>query len=234
MVGARFHGAALLLVALAMPCAAATSADDEDAALMKACPGLEAWKQLHAHGKDAAATATAKPSLPGLQAELKRRVAADQRARETFDDGSGAPDPKAVQTLLSVDADNLRWFKQQVADHGFPTVEEVGTDGVGDAFTLVQHADSDPDFQQQMLETMRARLAAGGIKKSEVAMLTDRVLVAQGKPQRYGSQYLRAKDGSFVPKPTEDAGHVDERRRQMDLMPLADYECVLRESYKSD
>ena len=208
---------------------------DDDEALLKACPGLEAWKASHPHARDAAASAAAaKPSLPDLQAELKRRVADDQKAREALNGGSGPLDPKAVQAMLSVDADNLRWLRQRVAEHGFPTVEQVGEDGVGDAFTLVQHADADPGFQQAMLESMRPLLATGGVKKSEVAMLTDRVLVAQGKAQRYGSQFARAKDGSFAPKPTEDPEHLDERRRQMDLMPLADYECVLRESYKAD
>ena len=160
-------------------------------------------------------------------------MAADQQAREQVFQRGGPPDAKAVQALLSVDRANLEWLAASLAEHGFPTVEQVGKDGVSDAFLLVQHADADPLLQQSVLESLRPRLENAGIRKSEFALLTDRVLTSQGKPQRFGTQFRQAKDGSFELKDTEDMAHLDERRKQMDLMPLPVYECVLRASYTS-
>ena len=221
-----------LILAATLLHAAPARAQEGDAALAKACPGLKEWKAAHPHaGREAdAADKDSKASQPEVQATLRERVDADQQAREAVFAGPGAPDEKSIKAMLAVDADNLAWLKQLVAKQGFPTVAQVGRSGVANAFLLVQHADTDPDFQASMLEVLRARVAEDGIRKSEVAMLTDRVLIAQGKPQRYGSQYAQAKDGGLVPKPTEDPAHVDERRDGMELPPMALYECVLRAS----
>jgi hypothetical protein len=203
-------------------------ADDSDE---KACPGLKEWKAAHPHPKVAA---DAKVDMPELRAELHQHVAADQKAREAMFDASGAIDPNAMEAMSKVDGDNLRWFKKIVAEHGFPTVAQVGQDGVGDAFLLVQHADIDPAFQASMLAVLETRLASGGFRKSQFAMLTDRVLIAQGKRQRYGSQYDLEKAGDLKMMPTEDPAHLDARRDKMDLPPIALYECALRASNASN
>jgi hypothetical protein len=62
----------------------------------------------------------------------------------------------------------------------------------------------------------------GELSRQQYALLTDRVLLAQGKKQRYGSQ-VEVKDGQSVPLPLDDAEHVDARRATMGLEPLADY-----------
>jgi hypothetical protein len=221
---------ALTLALLAFPLGASALDDD---ALFKACPALRAWAAAHprssSEASEAPGTTIAKPAL---RAELARRADADQKAREVFET-STMPDPKSMDAMSSVDRENLKWLKRVVAKTGLPTVEQVGIDGVGNAFLLVQHADSDPDFQEAMLAVLEQRLASGGVRKSEFAMLTDRVLSARGKPQRYGTQFERKENGAFVQKPTEDPEHLDERRRQMDLMPMSTYECVLRASYAS-
>jgi hypothetical protein len=50
------------------------------------------------------------------------------------------------------------------------------------------------------------------------------VLLAEGRPQRYGTQ-LRHELGGGEPQPAsvEDPDHVDERRARMGLEPLAAY-----------
>ena len=52
-----------------------------------------------------------------------------------------------------------------------------------------------------------------------ITYLTDRVLVGEGKPQRYGTQ-LENKDGKLTPYPLEDPENVDERRRAIGMSPL--------------
>ena len=110
---------------------------------------------------------------------------------------------------------------------GFPTVAMVGVDGVKAAFILVQHADSDPGFQANILKVLRHRLPTGEINANQFAMLTDRVLLAQGKRQRYGTQFENQR-GEWVPSPMEEKAHVDQRRKALGLVSLAHYACMLR------
>lgn len=219
----------LMVAALLLP---ATVRADDDADLMKACPGLAGWAAMHPHVDEANAREDAgrRVTDPALRRELAARGEADQRARDTAL-AAGMRDPVANKAMLVVDADNLAWLKAVVARQGFPTPEAVGAQGVANAWLLVQHADRDPAFQAAVLKTLESRLAGSGVRKADVAMLTDRVLLAQGKLQRYGSQFKPSQDGSPVSEPTEDMAHVDQRRASMDLMPLADYRCMLHFSY---
>jgi hypothetical protein len=90
---------------------------------------------------------------------------------------------------------------------------------------LVQHADSDVALQEQVLKAFEA--VDSGIASEDIAMLTDRVRVAQGRPQLYGSQF-KMSAGAAEPFPIEDEAHVDERRMAVGLPPMADYACEIR------
>lgn len=216
-----------VLPALAMP--ALTRAGD--VALMKACPGLAAWAKTHPrHSQEPSAendVADAAVGDPALSKQLAARYVADQQARDALS-ATGMRDEAKMKAMLAVDADNLPWLRALIARQGFPTSAQVGKRGVEHAWMLVQHADRDPALQSKVLVQLMPRLKSGDIAKSDVALLTDRVLVAQGKSQRYGSQFVQDSHGQFVPKPIEDTGHLDLHRAQMDLMPLVDYRCLLQ------
>lgn len=209
-------------------------ADQGDDALMKACPSVAAWTVDHPrHSEESAPASEARHQVeaPRLRDELARRAASDQSARNAWIAASTEHKAATGKVAAAVDSDNLSWMKEVVKRQGFPTVEQVGGNGVNDAWLLVQHADSDPGFQAQVLDVLKPRLATGGVRKQDFALLVDRVRHAQGKPQIYGSQFMPDKLGTLVPEPTEDMAHVDERRAAMNLMPLAAYSCVLRFTY---
>lgn len=52
---------------------------------------------------------------------------------------------------------------------------------------LVRHADAEPRLQQALLDHYGALPQFGGMQGKHYAMLVDRVLRAQDKPQLYGS-----------------------------------------------
>ena len=147
-----------------------------------------------------------------LRAELLRRAAVDQTARNALD-------PEAME---QADAQNLPWLKEMIADHGWPGRSAVGEDGAAAAWLLVQHADRDPAFQRECLGLLTAAADADEATKAHVAYLTDRVLLAEGHPQEYGTQ-VTGRDRQWVPRSLRDPDRVDERRAQMMLGPLADY-----------
>lgn len=160
-------------------------------------------------------------AFPDMAAEILEMAAEDQKMRKEFLEGTrtkGDPD---------LDRRNTARLKEIVGAIGWPTKELVG-DAATKAWLLVQHADHDPAFQRQCLELMKAA-PEGEVEKSDVAMLEDRVNVAEGKPQRYGSQLHVDENGHYGPYPIEDIEHLDERRAEVGLEPFAEtYEYMKR------
>lgn len=89
------------------------------------------------------------------------------------------------------------------------------------AWLLVKHADHDSGFQQRCLELMTTA-PVGDVDVRHVAYLTDRVRLANGDPQIYGTQVHRA-NGQWQPRNLDDPEHVDDRRHTMGLEPLVEY-----------
>jgi hypothetical protein len=61
--------------------------------------------------------------------------------------------------------------------------------------------DADRDFQRFCLGLLADAVAAGQADPSHLALLTDRVRVAEGRPQVYGIQYYKLESGEFGPSP---------------------------------
>lgn len=155
---------------------------------------------------------------PQLAAELLQRVDIDQAHRKVPLETMRAS--QWQQKLESIDRDNTTWLKQTVDQIGWPTVSMVGNDGSHAAWLLAQHADMDRDFQAHCLGLMRA-VPSGEVQLPEIAYLEDRLLSAEGKPLKYGTQFVRAADDSaWVPQEIDDPDRVDERRAAMGLPPL--------------
>ena len=175
-----------------------------------------------------------KPKNPGLATVLAKMVKVDQDLRMKMIDmmkGDKPFDPQLMRSISAIDAENTGRLRTIVKTYGWPTIELVGQKGSGDAWLLVQHADQNPKFQRECLELMRPLVPIGQIDKRNFAYLTDRVLVAEGKKQLYGSQFQQEKDGRWKPKPIEDPDNVDKRRAEMGLEPLAEYAKVLESMY---
>lgn len=207
-------------------------ADDDRERMRHACPGFVAYleeQQAKTPKPLLPAMAEPPPSDPLLRETLLRMQAGDQAARAAVMQQAD-PGSDVVSHLMNVDADNLVVLRVIFAIVGIPTREQVGGDGASAAWLLLQHADEAPALQAMALSVMATRAASGESNGVEVAMLTDRVLLAQGKPQRYGSQFL-VKDGVETLRPTEDMPGLERRRNAMGLAPLSDYACVLRLTY---
>ncbi len=172
-------------------------------------------------------------SKPALRQELLERVAKDQAIRhELIAKGAEHPDPAVLERMRAIDASNLARMKEIVREHGWPGPELVGRDGSEAAFLLVQHADL--GFQEEMLPLVEAAYKRGELAGQDYALLLDRVRVGQGKPQVYGTQARPPsewKDGEPALEPIEDEAHVDERRAEVGLPPLAEYLKLLKTTY---
>jgi hypothetical protein len=220
-------GAALLCATLALPAHGA----DERRAGPYPCAGVTAWRQAHPeHERGAMARRDAARTLsdPALRAELDLRFTRDQEARVAWI--ARRWDRELARQVARADRDNLRWLRELVASKGFPTAAQVGEEGVNRAWLLMQHMDDDPAFQAALLPVLEQRFADGELDPDNLARYTDRVLKAQGKPQRYGTQFSPEEmGGAYFGLPDEASlREVEGRRRTLGVMPLADYACMMR------
>jgi len=153
---------------------------------------------------------------PGrLREELMRRRDIDRAARSAY---SGAPADMA--RLMEMDSDNAAWLTTIVDQIGWPGHSLVGEDGAHAAWLLAQHADLDPAFQRRCLELMWLAVERGEASPVDLAHLTDRVLLASGEPQLYGTQ-VTVQEGQYLPARLQDPETVDARRAAVGLDPIA-------------
>lgn len=169
-----------------------------------------------------------------LRAQLLVRMTADQDVRrihftQKLQQGL-QPDPADIRALIEVDSNNTAWMKSVVQHLGWPGVTLVGQDGQEAAFLLVQHADRDTAFQIECLQLLRRAFAAGETTGQHLALLTDRIEVAAGHAQIYGTQAL-IENNRVIFHPIQDSASVDQRRSELGMVPLSRYKSLLDSLY---
>lgn len=120
---------------------------------------------------------------------------------------------RVVRRIREVELDNIKWLKATVTEHGWPTSTLVGKPAVAAAFRIALQADA--KFQHHCLDLV-SQIRNEGFEPFQVAQLTDRVAIAEGKPQIYGT-CLKFVDGKLIPRPVQDPGNIDKRRAALGL-----------------
>ena len=216
-----------LAVALAVRQSAAS--DAAPAPAPDTCPGAAAWDEAHKDvlpaemlRRDAARSLT----KPELLAEIRKRADRDQEARREW---LGHQSNRALgDAVYRVDQGNIAWLRGLIGTSGLPTAAEVGELGVHLTFLLIQHAGSAPDLQQKALPILVERYKAGELPATDLARLIDRILVKQKKPQRFGTQFDWLSGKFPLPEPAR-VTEIDANRRELGLMPIADYACRMND-----
>lgn len=182
---------------------------------------------------------------PELRKELVKMVVDDQNVRGEFDkfrrlrglfglnnqqaNAKMDADPQLKKDYLEIafrmgDGDKARTarIKEIVNTYGWPGRSLVGTEAAGAAWLLTSHAVTDVPFQRHALELMK-KMGPCEVEPTYLAYLTDRVLLAEGKKQLYGSYPTRGPNGELIPQPIEDETNLDRRRAELGLQPFAEY-----------
>ncbi len=162
-----------------------------------------------------------------LAAELARMAAEDQRARQ--------PPPGERREFVHrvdlrtrmegqrIDVANTDRLREIVSEHGWPGRSLVGDEGAHHAWLIAQHADRQLDFQREALELLADAVRRGDAAQRDLAYLTDRVRMNEGREQVYGTQIADVEDGNGVPWPVEDPTNLDARRAALGLPPFEEY-----------
>jgi len=154
--------------------------------------------------------------------ELKAMCDEDQRLRHQLHKGNDGSN-NLWEEIHAIDALNISRLQELIAQYGFPTYNNVGHQGVNDAALLAQHAN--PDFLHWFLEQAKPAADNGDFDLSWIAMMTDRDLNHQGKPQIYGSQLVTI-DNFTAFEPIEEIDNLNARRTSMNLGPIEDYMAI--------
>ena len=88
-----------------------------------------------------------------------------------------------IQEVLRRNTDRMQ---EIVREHGWPGQDSVGADGANAAWLLVHHAD-DLSFQRACLPLLAGAVRVGAAPHTHLEWLADRVLLREGKPERYGT-----------------------------------------------
>jgi hypothetical protein len=176
---------------------------------------------LTVHGQDS----TTWVKYHAIQAKLDSLYDLDQSDRVLMQKYFKKNDSQKVDSLAAVisdkDESNLSQVKAVLDKDGWLGINEIGEKANLVLFLVIQHADS--LTQVNYLPMMREAVAAGRAKPKHLALLEDRVLTNQGKPQIYGSQVHRNKKGQDEFFPIGDERNVNVRRAAVGLEPLEEY-----------
>lgn len=163
-----------------------------------------------------------------LKAQLEQIYEADQKYRRMIgkvqqEHGAQSEQFKdLINKMNATDKENLQQVIAIIEEHGWPGKSMVGSSGSSTAWSVIQH--SDMEYWLKYLPLMQEAAEKGELQKSSVALTEDRILVNQGKPQRYGSQLqqnFKTNQTEFFP--IEDEANVDKRRAEVGLEPIKEY-----------
>ena len=169
-----------------------------------------------------------------LQMELLNMFVQDQAVRgKVLTDliNKYAIDNSQISTTdkSTIDAANQKRLKEIIQEAGFPTRKLVGKDAVQGAFFIIQHADGDKEWQQSQLKNIERAVKNGDLDGQRYAYLYDRIRVDSGEKQVYGTQFEKIDRAKKTVRLSaiEDAENLDNRRRQIGMMPIEMYKKLV-------
>lgn len=120
-----------------------------------------------------------------------------------------------------IDEQNLEVIEQILEKCGMPSQQSAGELGHSAIWLVIQHAGADK--RKQYFPILLEAAQQGLLEKQDIALMQDRMLMDDGKPQLYGSQVLINDDDTYELYDLQDPETVDKRREEMGLGPLKEY-----------
>lgn len=130
-----------------------------------------------------------------------------------------------METLHIKNAEKLNEIIDEI---GFPTIEKVGIDASESAWLIIQHSISKPDFMKKCLKLLGNLAVENKAYETNLAHLTDRINVLEGKPQLYGTQFDWDENGELSPNAFDDLLKVNLRRLKIGLNTLEEQTQTIR------
>ncbi len=142
----------------------------------------------------------------------------DQAVRER------AMSDEVIKEMRAIDEVNTRQLAHLLKVCGWPVARNGDLQASDDIWLLAQHADHDKAFQHHVLALLEQAVQRGEARGKNLAYLTDRLAIAEDKPQLYGTQLMV--DGCKIElHPIDSREAVNERRKKIQgMQSLEEYE----------
>ncbi len=197
--------------------------------LALASPVLSAAQAPAPPASAPAQSAPAESANATLRTQLLTMLQQDQTARGLTGAKSATTGPAVASNLAEIDGVLTQQLKNIVTQHGWPTIALVGPDASKAATLLVGHT-TDQAWRKSLLPQLTTLADRREIDPAQLAIVIDKQLVAEGKPQRYGTQF-KVVDGQMAMISVEDPGGLDSLRARALLPPLDTYKQTLAGMY---
>lgn len=163
-----------------------------------------------------------------LKLELENIYVKDQMLRQLYvyaeeKFGSDSPEMEYFWALVSEqDLANEAEVERIVQENGWVGKSEVGGKANMTLWLVIQHAPI--ETQEKYLPLLQESVKNGESNGNHLAMLEDRILMRNNKPQTYGSQIItNPTTGEQEVYEIADPEYVDQRRREVGLPPISTY-----------
>ena len=155
-----------------------------------------------------------------LRRELLAMREEDRRVRTELANAGELGGPY-VPRMEDVHIRNAARLRALISEHGWPVEDIVGKDGSEAAWLIAQHAIGEPEFQRMALSLLQAAAANRTIPAWHAAYLEDRVAMQEGRPQRFGTQWMDdPRDGLIRPWSLAEPENANALRASVGLEPL--------------
>lgn len=163
-----------------------------------------------------------------LKERLEKIHVKDQMLRQLYRD---------AEEKFGRDSDEMRYFWELVSEQdslnelevveiienrGWVGKSVIGGQANMTIWLVIQHAPI--ETQEKYLPLLQESVKKGESSGSHLALLEDRILMRNGKPQTYGSQIVSDNEtGKQIVYEIRDPEYVNQRRREVGLGPIQDY-----------
>ncbi|MBL4663174.1 MAG: hypothetical protein JKY22_06390 [Flavobacteriaceae bacterium] len=118
--------------------------------------------------------------------------------------------------------DNYERMQQLINDNGWPKYSSVGELAADAPLLVINHHESN-EVRKKYIAQIKQSCLEGEGSCMEYAKVQDRILVDENQLQIYGMQFRYNAQRNLEPFPIKDPEYVDQRRKEIGLVPLKDY-----------
>ncbi|MCF4100377.1 hypothetical protein L1I30_01745 [Gillisia sp. M10.2A] len=129
---------------------------------------------------------------------------------------------------------NAKLLNDIIETAGYPTVDKVGKEASEAAWFVIQHSIAQPAFMKKCAELLKKAVLENKAEATNLAYLTDRIAVFEGKKQLYGTQFDWDKTGKLSPNEIDDLAKVNQRRKSLGLNTLEEQTLIIRKRAENE
>lgn len=129
---------------------------------------------------------------------------------------------------------NAQILNEIIGKIGYPTIEKVGEAANEAAWLVIQHSIGQPEFMRKCAVLLEKAVAENQANPQQLAYLSDRIAVFEGRLQLYGTQFDWDENGEMSPNRFDNAERVNQRRKSVGLNSLEEQIKIIRKQIAAE